>query len=653
MNEELKVIISAEIGKLKKAIGQAKSEIGGLDDKAKETAKKMEASFKNAGDAIGKGLKTAGTAIAAIGTAMVGSAAATEEYRANQAKLNAAFETAGASADVAKGVYNDLYRVLGESDTSVEAANHLAQLTANEKDLSEWTNICQGVYATFGASLPIESLTESANETAKVGTVTGSLADALNWAGISEEQFNEKLAACNDEAEREQLIRETLNGTYNEAAAAYEEQAGSIMAQRDAQAKLAEVLAQLGEAMAPVLTAFMTFATEALQPVIEKIAPLAEQYAPQLQEAMSAAGEAVGKAFGFFVDNWEIFAAIGGVIAGIAAAIGIYNVVAAIKATMDALQVTTLGGLIAALWAQVAAQMAALAPYLLIVAAIAAVIAIIVLCVKHWDTIKAKVVEVTKAIWGKVKEMADKVAQFFTEIRDKAAAKVDELKSAMSQKWESVKTAVSEKASAIKEAAVSKFSEIKDGISEKVESAKSKVSETFSSIKSNMTDKVNGAKTAVLNVFSNIKSGIQEKIQAARDAVKTAIDKIKGFMNFKWSLPKLKMPSIKITGKFSLNPPSVPKFSINWNAMGGIFDKPTLFSYGGSLQGIGERGAEAVVPLENNLGWLSKLAKMLNEEMGGGRNYVMEVDGKTFAQVAIDTINQNTRQTGRLNLNLA
>ncbi|MBQ8763144.1 MAG: hypothetical protein IJZ07_03485 [Clostridia bacterium] len=98
----------------------------------------------------------------------------------------------------------------------------MAQLTTNEQELSQWTNICQGVYATFGASLPIEGLTEAANETAKVGQVTGGLADALNWAGISEDAFNEKLAACNTEAEREELIRETLNGIYSEAAANYE-----------------------------------------------------------------------------------------------------------------------------------------------------------------------------------------------------------------------------------------------------------------------------------------------------------------------------------------------------------------------------------------------------------------------------------------------
>jgi hypothetical protein len=111
------------------------------------------------------------------------------------------------------------------------------------------------------------------------------------------------------------------------------------------------------------------------------------------------------------------------------------------------------------------------------------------------------------------------------------------------------------------------------------------------------------------------------------------------------------MPSISITGKFSLSPLQVPKFSISWNELGGVFDKPTLFNYGGSLQGLGENGAEAVVPLENNLEWLNKLANMLSDRMGNNP-VVLTVDGKVFAETAISTINRQTRQTGKLSLNL-
>ena len=168
-------------------------------------------------------------AIAAAGAALLSLSSSTEEYRNNQAKLTTAFEAAGSTAETAKETYNDLYRVLGDGGQATEAANHLAKLTTNEKELEQWTTICQGVYATFGDSLPIEGLTEASNETAKVGQITGSLADALNWAGISEDDFNKKLEKTNTEAEREKLIREALNGIYEDAANKYERNNAAVL----------------------------------------------------------------------------------------------------------------------------------------------------------------------------------------------------------------------------------------------------------------------------------------------------------------------------------------------------------------------------------------------------------------------------------------
>ena len=99
-------------------------------------------------------------------------------------------------------------------------------------------------------------------------------------------------------------------------------------------------------------------------------------------------------------------------------------------------------------------------------------------------------------------------------------------------------------------------------------------------------------------------------------------------------------------------PPSVPKFSIDWYAKGGVFDKPTLFSGGGRLGGLGEAGAEAIVPLENNTQWLDKIADKLSSKMGASGPIILQVDGKTFAEASIDSINALTRQRGSLGLNL-
>ena len=80
--------------------------------------------------------------------------------------------------------------------------------------------------------------------------------------------------------------------------------------------------------------------------------------------------------------------------------------------------------------------------------------------------------------------------------------------------------------------------------------------------------------------------------------MKNIIDKIKGFFKFNWSLPKLKLPTFSIKGKFDLNPPSVPKLGIKWNAEGAVFDKPTIFGTRLGLQGVGEAGAEAIAPID-------------------------------------------------------
>ena len=98
--------------------------------------------MKKIGQGISSGLKTAGTAIAGASAALLALGGSTAEYRNEQAKLVTAFEAAGGSAEAAKETYNDLYRVLGDGGQATEAANHLAKLTTNQKELSEWTNIC-------------------------------------------------------------------------------------------------------------------------------------------------------------------------------------------------------------------------------------------------------------------------------------------------------------------------------------------------------------------------------------------------------------------------------------------------------------------------------------------------------------------------------
>jgi hypothetical protein len=155
----------------------------------------------------------------------------------------------------------------------------------------------------------------------------------------------------------------------------------------------------------------------------------------------------------------------------------------------------------------------------------------------------------------------------------------------------------------------------------------------------------------VATKFENLKSKISEKMENAKTVVKNAVQKLKDFFNFDWSLPKIKLPHFSISGSFSLNPPSIPHFSVSWYQHGGVFDFPTLFPYGGKIGGLGENGAEAIVPLEKNTQWLDRIAERLDRN--SGRPIYLTVDGKVFAQVAVDSINDLTTQTGSLPLKFA
>ena len=220
----------------------------------------------------------------------------TEEYRIAQGKLNTAFEAAGFSTDTASEAYKSFYGILGDTDNATESAQLLAQLATSEKDVATWADIAAGVTGTFGDALPINSLVEAANETAKVGTVTGALADALNWVGISEDEFNEKLAACASEEERTALITETLAQTYEGATEAFKKNNETIIAANLAQAELDDTLARLGGTVADVKNELIAEFAPAIADVVDAFVDLLEG-AEDAEDALSdSIGALVDKA---------------------------------------------------------------------------------------------------------------------------------------------------------------------------------------------------------------------------------------------------------------------------------------------------------------------------------------------------------------------
>lgn len=209
-------------------------------------------SVKAMQDFAKKSAVAAGAAVTGLATAFIALDGATEEYRVAQGKLNTAFDAADLPATAARKSYRNFYAILGDTDTATEASQLLAELVENEKDIATWTRIAAGAHGKWGDSLPIEGLIESSNETAKVGEVTGVLADALNWVGIMEDDFNDKLSACGTEAKRNKLIMDTLSGAYEDAATAFYENNKQVINARRNQATLSEVTAKLGDTSALV-----------------------------------------------------------------------------------------------------------------------------------------------------------------------------------------------------------------------------------------------------------------------------------------------------------------------------------------------------------------------------------------------------------------
>lgn len=334
-------------------------------------------------------------ACTAAGAAIVGLTENTREYRTEQGKLEAAFTTNGFAAQNAKDTYIALNGILGDSGQAVEASNHLAKLCRTTEDLSAWAKICTGVYATFGASLPIEGLTEAANETAKVGQVTGPLADALNWAGVSEDAFNESLAACTSEQERQVLITKTLTGLYSTAADKYREVNKEVIAANIANDKLASVMAEVGGAAEPLVTQGKTLIAEVLTKAIPYVELLATVWIPALIAMITNCCAWIG-------ENGEKIVEWTGYIVAAGAAVGTFlvyinwsQIMSAAAAALDTVTVS-----VKALNQAMNKNKVAI-----IVAAIVGLITWLVYLYNTNETFRAKVDEVVTFVWGKLQSV--------------------------------------------------------------------------------------------------------------------------------------------------------------------------------------------------------------------------------------------------------
>ena len=560
----VKIDITADDSDIKKTLNSVDSEAetaaGGLDelgDSAEDAGKDFDTADVAIGSFVGNALSNLANKLVETVGNIAALAEETREYREDMAKLDAAFTDAGHSTETAQQAYDGFYRILGESDRSVEAVNHLAELTKNEEELAQWSTIAAGVTAKFGDSLPIEGLTEAANETAKVGAVTGPLADALNWAGISEDEFNEKLAACNSEQERASLITSTLNGEYAAAAEEYNKLTANTQAARDATNNMEQAQAALGAAIEPVTTAWTNMKANALQWFVDTGLPALQTGWQWIQDNIPAIAVIVGG----LTAAWLAFGGAQTILNGVQTA-GI-AIQTALNAVMNAnpigLIILAITALVAGfmilwnncegfrnfwigLWEKIKTAAGAVAEWFK----------------NAWNTtiewLKGAVATIKdffSEAWEKIKEVFSNsiIGQYFSAIWDTIkgifAVVKDVLSGNWSDAWDGIKGIVNtweEFFSGIWDKIKGVFAVIGTWFSQKFTEAKDNIVSVFSNIKEkfgeiwtkikeafSITDMLDIGK----NLLEGLWNGINDKVAWLKGKVKGVVDKIKGWFTGK------------------------------------------------------------------------------------------------------------------------
>lgn len=370
---------------------------------------------------------------------------ATKEYRSMQAKLEGSAKNFGYSTEYATDQFENLYRYLGDDQMTTNAVTNLLGLQTSQESLTALTEGAIGVWASYGDSIPIESLTEAMNETIQVGKVTGTFADTINWAKVSnedmanalgkgskaqkvfnqaikdgetqEDAFSQALASTTDTQERADMVARFLNQTYGESKTTYDEASKSILDTNSAQLELKQTQADLGESLAPVNNAFAEMKSKAL----EKITPLVEDLAEKFMDL-----------YNYLNEHPTLLQVITGLLTGMAVAFGVLATALAIQ------------GLIAGVTKAFALLNTTLLanPFVLIGALIVGLVATIIYLWNNCESFREGVIKVWNAIKDIFFSTIDAIITFLKVVGTRMFAigkgVFNKLKNGMMAIWDSI-----------------------------------------------------------------------------------------------------------------------------------------------------------------------------------------------------------------------
>ena len=688
--------VSSELRDNKSKLEQAESAadkfdrtLGDVGDTARDTSNDLDAMDVAIGDFVSDVAQNAISSLAGLEES-------TRQYRNEQNKLVAVSQQTGQSLGDLQTGYSNLYAITGDETLASTAVLNMSAMGISAQDQSVLVNAAAGAWAAYGDSIPLDGLLESINETTRAGTVTGSFADALNWAQMSSEQwsaalggnskaqqafnkgiadgmtvedaFNEALAACSDTGERQKLVTEAMNAAYGELGSTYQTANADVIAANEASMNLTNAQAALGEAVAPVTTGFQNLVAFGLQWFVDNL--------PVLTPLL--AGLAVGLG-GLLVVTViaPAMASLAGTLATLSAPVMIViGVIALLAAGFLALwnssetfrngvmqvwtTIQTVFGILAD-WlytnviTPIVTYFSSLTPQLqaiwtgiqnLINVAMGLISGFISSNMGTiqgiWSTVWGLISGVASTVWGAIQTIISTALNVIQGI-------ITTVTAIMSGDWEGALNGIMSIAETIFNGISSFISGIMNGISGTIGNVLSGISSTVSSI-------LSGISGFFSDNFGAIGDTVSSVIDTAKNVVSGGLDAISGFFRgVHLELPKIKLPHFSISGSFSLNPPSIPHIGVSWYAKGGILEEPTIFGFnGGNAMVGGEAGPEAVAPIGDLLGYMIEAldAKFGQSDTGAlvdaieslaDRVISIEINGKQLARA---TASDNDRASG-------